>query len=129
MDNQKPTPWNKIKKEYLEGATPKELEKKYNKSAKVIRQKACDDKWTVQKQIISNKVEQSVQERIVGLTTKALKTLEEILNTSEVEANKISAARAIIDVSGLKSSNLNLDTPTQVVITRQPVKKVEKGTK
>ena len=126
MDNQKPTPWNKIKKEYLEGATPKELALKYKIPVKTLHNKSSDENWTGVKKNISEKVEQTVQERIVGLTTKALKVLEEVLDKSDDDKDRISAARAVIDVSGLKSSNLNLDAPTQVVITRQPVKNIEK---
>ena len=126
MDNQKPTPWNKIKKEYLEGATPRELAVKYKLDVTKISDKAKRDGWTPKKAEISLKVEQTVQERIVGLTRKALNVLEEVIDKSDDDKDRIAAARSIIDVSGLKSSNLNLDTPTQVVITRQPVKKVEK---
>ena len=126
MDNQKPTPWTKIKKEYLEGATPRELATSYKLDVTKISDKAKRDGWTPKKAEISLKVEQTVQERIVGLTTKALKVLEEVLDKSDDDKDRISAARAVIDVSGLKSSNLNLDTPTQVVITRQPVKNIEK---
>jgi len=97
------TPWNKIKKEYLEGVTPKELAAKYKISAKDIGDKASHDGWTAKKREISVKVEQTVQERIVGLTTKALDALEKVLDKSENEVNIISAARSVIDVSGLKA--------------------------
>jgi len=126
QEQQKPTPWNKIKKEYLEGATPRELATTYKLDVTKISDKAKRDGWTPKKAEISLKVEQTVQERIVGLTTKALKVLEEVLDKSDDDKDRISAARAVIDVSGLKSSNLNLDTPTQVIITRQPVKNIEK---
>lgn len=36
------TPWNKIKKEYLEGVTPKELALKYKIKAKTIINKAIN---------------------------------------------------------------------------------------
>lgn len=97
------TPWNEIKKKYLEGVTPKELSVIYKVSAKDIGDKASHDGWVAKKREISGKVEQTVQDRIVGLTSKALNALEEVLDTSDNEANKISAARHVIDVSGLKS--------------------------
>ena len=122
MDNQKPklTPWNKIKKLYLEGVSPKELEAMYGYPAKDIGDKASKEGWTAKKREIAGKVEQTVQDRIVGLTTKALNVLETVLNDSDDDKDKIAAARAVIDVSGLKSSNLNLGnidkTPFEVKI-------------
>lgn len=105
MDNQKPklTPWNKIKKLYLEGVSPKELEALYGYPAKDIGDKASKEGWAAKKREIAGKIEQTVQQRIEGLTSKALNALEDVLDTSDDDKDKIAAARAVIDISGLKA--------------------------
>lgn len=100
----KTTPWTKIKAEYLQGATPKELAKKYSLTSQQISNKVKRDKWKIEKDLISYKTTKNVQDKIQALSNNALEVLSEVMNNPETEnKDKVSAARAILDVSGLKS--------------------------
>lgn len=108
----KTTPWNKIKKEYLEGVSPKDLAIKYATTSSAIRSKACKEKWGVEKETICNNVQQTVEERIKSLTNKALDALESVINDPECKhTDKVAASRALLDVSGLKTQKHELDIP------------------
>lgn len=103
------TPWNKIKKEYLEGVTPKELALKYKIKAKTISDKAYEENWKEEKTKISENIRENTEERIKGLTNKAFDALEMVLDDTEAEyKDKVAAAKAIIDVSGLKKDKKEL---------------------
>lgn len=100
----KTTPWTKIKAEYLQGATPKELAKKYSLTSQQISNKVKRDKWKLEKDQISHKTTENIQDKIQALSNNALEVLSEVMNNPETEnKDKVSAARAILDVSGLKS--------------------------
>lgn len=121
----KTTPWNKIKADYLNGVTPKELAEKYKLTPKQIHDKASKENWTTEKSRICENVRENVQERIKDLTNLALETLCNVINDPESDnKDKVSASKAILDVSGLKSSKQELSgtlqTPT-VIINREPV--------
>ncbi len=104
------TPWNIIKAAYLEGVTPKQLAEKYGITAKSIREKASKEGWTNEKATISNNLQLNTQDRIKELTNIALDALAEVINDPECKnAEKISAAKAILDVSGLKSVKQELE--------------------
>lgn len=118
------TPWNRIKKEYLEGVTPKELALKYKISAKYIGEKASKENWVDEKAKISKNLQEDVQERIKGLTNLALDTLVEVINDKETENNvKVSACKAILDISGLKSIKQDVSgiDGVSVIINREAV--------
>lgn len=120
----KTTPWNKIKKEYLEGVLPKDLATKYATTSNAIRSKACKEKWGVEKETICNNVQQTVEERIKTLTNKALQALESVIDDPECKpADKVSASKALLDVSGLKSVKQEVTgiQGTSVVINREAV--------
>lgn len=86
------------------GIVPRELAKKYNLDVKVIQDKIGRDKWAPQKAQIRMKAQENVQEKINALTDKSLRTLEEIIDNEEAKhSDKIQAAKAILDVSGLKT--------------------------
>lgn len=105
----KATPWIKIKAEYLQGITPKELAEKYNLTAKQISDKANEDKWVGEKAEISENIRNDVEARIKKLTNEALMALEKVIkNTKAKDADKISASKAILDISGLKISKREL---------------------
>lgn len=115
-------PWAKVKKDYLEGVTPKEIALKYGTTAKTVTDKACKEKWTAEKSIIYENVLQNVQDRIQNITNKALTTLEEIIeNDTAKDADRVAASRAVLDISGLKtqkqeiSGDMNI-TPTTLNI-------------
>lgn len=118
------TPWHKIKAEYLQGVTPKELAEKYKISSKTIREKASKEGWVEVKTTICKNLQQDIQERIKGLTNVALDALCEVINDPECEnKDKVSAARAILDISGLKSLKQDISgiEGVSVVINREAV--------
>lgn len=107
----KTTPWTKIKAEYLQGVTPKELALKYGLTAEQISQKAKRDKWKPAKDIIKQKTTENVQDKIAQYSNRALEVLNEVINDPESEnRDKVSAARAILDVSGLKRLTQEIKT-------------------
>ena len=97
--------WLNIKAEYLAGVTPKDLAEKYNVSSKTIREKASKENWVDEKATIFNNLQQNTEARIECLTNKAFDALESVLDDNKADyKDKVSAARATLDVSGLKSS-------------------------
>lgn len=118
------TAWNKIKVEYLQGVTPKELAQKYHLKAKQISDKANEEKWVAEKAKISENLRIDVQERIKDLTNQALDALCNVINDPECKnTDKVSAAKAILDVSGLKSIKQDVTgiDGVSVVINREAV--------
>lgn len=110
-------PWTKIKAEYLNGVTPKQLAEKYPVTEKQIYNKAYNDGWTDEIKKIQENVRETIEERITSLTNLALDTLENVMNGFESEDNtKVSAAKAILDISGLKSSKVE-----QTNINKNPI--------
>jgi uncharacterized protein YjcR len=108
----KTTPWNKIKKEYLNGVSPKELSSKYGIAAKSIHEKASKEHWVDEKASICKNVQEDVQEQIKELTNLALQALRSVINDPECKhADKVSASRALLDVSGLKTQKHELEIP------------------
>lgn len=100
----KTTPWNKIKADYLNGVTPKELASKYKVTAKQIHEKASKENWTTEKARICKNLQENVQERIKALTNLALDTLCEVIKADDSKyQDKVSASKAILDISGLKT--------------------------
>ena len=120
----KATPWNKIKADYLNGVTPKELAEKYKIPAKSIHEKASKESWVDEKASISKNLQEDVQAKIKELSNLALDTLKEVINSPESDnKDKVSAARAILDVSGLKSLKQEVSgiNGVSVVVNRQAV--------
>jgi hypothetical protein len=73
---------------------------------------------------ISEKIVENVEEKITSLTNLALETLREVINDPETKAvDKVSASRAILDISGLKSLKQEISGvgATSVIINRQAV--------
>lgn len=100
----KTTPWNKIKADYLNGVTPKELASKYKVTAKQIHEKVSKENWTAEKARICKNLQENVQERIKALTNLALDTLCEVIKADDSKyQDKVSASKAILDISGLKT--------------------------
>lgn len=120
------TPWTKIKVEYLQGITPKDLAKKYKLTAKQISDKANKDKWTAEKAKICENIRETIQDKIKDLSNNALEVLNEVMNDPEAkDADKVSAAKAILDVSGLKTQKQEITgdiKTTNPVINILPVK-------
>lgn len=108
----KTTAWNKIKKEYLSGVTPKELAAKYKIDINKIYNKIDNDSWAKEKTEINGNIRNDVQERIKNLTNLALQALESVINDPECKhTDKVAASRALLDVSGLKTQKHELDIP------------------
>lgn len=100
----KTTPWNKIKAEYLQGVTPKELAKKYGLTAEQVSNKAGRDKWTKQKNEIQQKTQENVQDKIQKYVDTIIDNLYNIvIDEDEKTCDRINAGKVIIDISGLKN--------------------------
>jgi uncharacterized protein YjcR len=120
----KTTPWNKIKKEYLDGVTPKELAEKYEVDINKLYNKIDNDAWAKEKTEINGNIRNDVQEKIKELTNLALDTLKNVINDPEAKhTDKVSASKALLDVSGLKSVKQEVSgiQGTSVVINREAV--------
>lgn len=101
----KTTPWNKIKAEYLQGVTPKELAEKYGLTSKQVSNKANSEKWTIESKQIKEKISKNSQDKIQELTDLALDRLEEILTDDEVSTRDLLIAIGkVIELSGLKNA-------------------------
>ena len=120
----KTTPWNKIKKEYLDGVPVKELAIKYKIKARSISDNAYEEDWKEEKTRIAENIRDDVQSRIKELTNLALDTLKNVINDPEAKhTDKVSASKALLDVSGLKSVKQEVSgiQGTSVVINREAV--------
>lgn len=114
----KTTPWLKIKAEYLQGVTPKELALKYKIKAKTIHDKASKEKWGEEKSIICENLRENTQDEITRLTAKALNALEGVIDDEMARRSDIvSAAKAILDISGLKSSKQEITGKVDAPLT------------
>ena len=114
--------WNKIKVDYLNGVTPKELAEKYKIDISKIYNKIDNDSWAKEKTEINGNIRNDVQEQIKELTNLALKALKNVINDTEAKnADIVSASKAILDVSGLKTvkEDVNINqTPIEVQILK-----------
>ncbi len=118
----KTTPWIKIKAEYLQGVTPKELALKYKIKAKTIIEKASKEDWVDEKTTISNNLQLQTENYIKKLTQKALATLEDVITNPEAaDKDKVAASKAILDVSGLKSSKQEITGKDGAPLTTQKI--------
>lgn len=110
------TPWTKIKAEYLQGVTPKELAEKYKIEVKAIHEKSSKEKWTKEKSSISKNLQVSIQDRIEKLTNLALDAVESVLKDNESSNNdKIQASKVIVDISGLKTAKKEVELNTNSI--------------
>ena len=118
------TPWNKIKADYLNGVTPKELAEKYKIDINKLYYKIDNDSWAKEKTKINENIRNDVQERIKELTDLALETLCEVIKAGDSKyQDKVSASKAILDVSGLKSLKQEVTgvSGMNVIINREAV--------
>lgn len=113
------TPKNKIKAEYLQGATPKELAEKYNLDVKTISNWAYDEKWTRKKKEISEKLEEKVQKELELITELGIARLKGLLCSQLIKDNDlISAIRLGFDTTLLNKNKDNKDDelpPTKII--------------
>ena len=100
----KTTPWNKIKAEYLKGSSPKELAEKYSLKPKAISNKATIEKWAGQRKQIKANISKNIEEEINDGAKEAINFLRQVINSLDEETkDRISAAKGLLDVSGLKT--------------------------
>src|SRR5574344_3040203 len=110
------TPWNKIKAEYLQGVPPRELAIKYNISANTIHNKFSLDGTTKKAREIQSSLQDEIREKIEKASSKVIDRLFEIVGDSDAtNSDVVAAARAILDVSGLKSQKV------EATVTELPV--------
>lgn len=116
--------WNEIKTDYLLGVTPKELAEKYNIKIEKIYKKIENAKWANELRQIKGNIGNDIQNKIRNLTDLALEKLRDVINDPEADdRDKVSACRAILDVSGLKSLKQEVSgiDGVSVIVNRQAV--------
>lgn len=92
----KTTPWNKIKAEYLAGATPKELALKYKISAKSISDKFSKGGVVEEKRKISKEIEEQIKEKTILSAEEVLELITKIAtNEQEKTSNRLKAAELL----------------------------------
>jgi len=101
----KTTPWNKIKAEYLAGATPKSLAEQYEIEAKTISNKANKENWTSKKARISKNLEERVQKELELITELGIARLKGLLRSETIrDSELISAIRLGFDTTLLNKN-------------------------
>ena len=123
---QKNVPWLEIKADYLQRIPPRDLARKYNVSIKSISDRATKEKWTAEKTQMCANVRKCVEQEVKEASTEAVSYLRRVVNDENAETkDRISAAKGILDVSGMKSikQELNGSLDVQkVYITPEEVK-------
>ena len=128
-----PDTFNEVdfKKDYLNNVKPCDLMTKYNMSETqvygYIDRNNLKSKKTKLNEKIEAKIEDIIESRISKLTDKSLDILENIIDNSDNESNKLKAVSEILDLSGYKKSILNQnvknfketpDIPTEFIMLR-----------
>lgn len=102
---QKTTPWNKIKAEYLAGATPKSLAEKYGIDINLIYNKIKGGKWTPKKSEIIQNLEDRVQKELELITELGIARLKGLLMKETIrDSELISAIRLGFDTTLLNKN-------------------------
>lgn len=100
--------WELIKAEYCAGATPRELEEKHKIKAARISERASREDWQQEKANKSKEIASNFEAEIKKGTEVAIRTLLLEAECSERAADRISAAKGLLDISGLKSEKREL---------------------
>lgn len=130
-------PWLEVQQAYFHGITPQGIAaqyKEYGLTEKAISDKANKEGWVKEKENIkariSEKVRINVQDKIEDLTNKALEALESVFNDPMARnTDKVSAANAIFNISGLKTSKQEISGSNfiqKVFVTQNEVKETNK---
>lgn len=127
------TPWTKIKKEYLEGVTPKELALKYKVKSKTIHEKASKKSWVDQKTSICKNLQEKTEDKLERCTNKSLDVCEQVLDDPQAKySDKLTAANLVFSVNGMKKSkqettnkNFNFDAPVDEATINNVVEKLK----
>jgi molecular chaperone GrpE (heat shock protein) len=120
-----------LKKEYMSGVKTSELSEKYNVPYTQLTQQITRENWVKKKENfrkkLESKIEDIIESRISKLTDKSLDILENIIDNSDNESNKLKAVSEILDLSGYKKQTLNNnvknfketpDIPTEFIMLR-----------
>lgn len=126
--------WTSIKAEYLDGVPPKKLAEKYKVSYSTLKSKATKEGWTTAKRIISNQVQLDLTEKIKRYSNDAIEVLHNVMKADETSnRDKVSAAKSILDISGLKVARQEITGANgepigvqKVFITQKEVKDTDK---
>lgn len=111
--NNKTTPWNKIKTEYLEGATPKELGLKYRIKPKAISDRFSGMGIVEEKRIISKEIKTSVEDELKEISSLCTKWLKDLLRDKKLKPNeKIAAIKVGLELTILNKNKENQDSIT-----------------
>jgi len=125
----KARPWHKVKADYLLGYTPKELEEKYCIPREQIYNKGFKYKWTNEKAQQTEVILHNHKVKIDGILIKSLNNLERIITTSTNDRDIISAAKLIIDMSGLKKVSIDTNLTSEKEITFNVIRNIISPTK
>ena len=112
----KPIPWTKLTADYMNGIQPKELSKKYDVPVAVIHRKLSANGTTQKLREVKSGLQDEIRDKIEKASSKVIDALFNIVEDKDAcNSDIVAAARAILDVSGLKSQKL------ETTITELPV--------
>lgn len=112
----KAIPWTKLTADYMSGIQPKELSKKYDVPVAVIHRKLSANGTTQKLRDIKSSLQDEIREKIEKASSKVIDKLFNIVESDEANnSDVVAAARAILDVSGLKSQK------AEATVTELPV--------
>lgn len=118
--------WDLIKEQYLTGIPPRELAKMHNLSPDYISKEASLRKWKKEKEAKSKEIAADYEKKIEELTMLSLRELKNLIESESIkDADKNTAIRTAIEISGLKKDKKEIDLTTQgveVIINQKPVK-------
>lgn len=119
--------WLKIKKDYLEGISPKELSEKYKVDIEKLYKKIENDKWAAELREIKGNIGNKVQDKIDRISNKALDTCEQVMDDKQASyKDKLTAANIALSVSGLKSSKQEISGEIEkIFITKKEEEQVQ----
>ena len=114
---------------YLAGEKPCEIAKKLKYRPGTISTWACEEKWSEEKIKKAKETMDSLEKEIKDLTQLALTTLNDILTNENVRySDKVAATRAVLDISGLKRDNKDVNLNAEgfeVIINQIPVRNIK----
>lgn len=105
MTKKKPIPWLEIKAEYLSGCKPDELSKKYKVDIEKLYNKIDNSGWNKEKTELQGNIRNKIETDIKDGSQEAVRYLRGVVSDENQETrDRISAAKGLLDISGLKSS-------------------------
>ena len=105
MTKKKPIPWLEIKAEYLSGCKPDEVSKKYKVDIEKLYNKIDNSGWNKEKMELQGNIRNKIETDIKDGSQEAVRYLRGVVSDENQETrDRISAAKGLLDISGLKSS-------------------------